>query len=165
MAFEAGRFSHPEFILVTGLIAFVASTTIGCAMGENRKPHWQETEVAQAEYEWLAALNTAKVDTIARILAEDFSRPSPDSGDFVTKQELLLFYRSHLSPLPAGENRRIEGLSVRVYGDVALARGLVVTRNAEGTVVRKLLFTDVFRRRDSQWQATSAQENEVTLPR
>ncbi len=51
-----------------------------------------------------------------------------------------------------------------VYGMTALVRGIVTTTNVEGSVIDRLLFTDVFVFRDGKWQAVSAQENSVTAP-
>ena len=51
-----------------------------------------------------------------------------------------------------------------IYGDVAIARGILTAADAHGTVVRKTLFTDVFVRREGRWQAVSAQENEAPHP-
>jgi ketosteroid isomerase-like protein len=125
---------------------------------ENRKLEDAKAAVAQVEEEWLIALNKADVNAIAGILAEDFLRPAPDSGQFVNKRDLLRFYRSHLSP-QGSDRRRIEDMTVTVYGTTALARGILITTDSHGRVIRKLLFTDVFVRRAARWLAVSAQEN------
>jgi len=122
----------------------------------------EKTAVAHLEDEWLSALNRADVKTIGRVLADDFLRPSPDSDQFVDKTDLLQFYRSHLSPQVSGQ-KRIEGMTVTLYGSTALARGTLTTTDQEGRVIRKLLFTDVFVKRAGKWFAVSAQENLVTL--
>lgn len=117
--------------------------------------------VADLEERWLTALNQSHVSTIAEILSDDFLRPAPDSGQFVNKTDLLQFYRSHLSPLTSGQ-KRIEDMTVTLYGSTALARGVLITTNSDGQVTRKLLFTDVFVKHSEKWQAVSAQENAVT---
>lgn len=119
--------------------------------------------VAHLEDQWLNALNTANVDAIADILADDFVRPAPDSGQFVTKADLMSYYRSHLKPI-SPEQRRIDNMTVSVYGTVAIARGLVIRSAADAHVISKLLFTDVFVQQKNKWQAVSAQENPVTTP-
>jgi ketosteroid isomerase-like protein len=121
-----------------------------------------KTAVADLEEEWLKALDQADVNAIAEVLADDFVRPAPDPGQFVNKADLLQFYRSHLSPQTSGQ-KRIEDMTVTLYGSTALARGVLITTNSEGQVIRKLLFTDVFVKRAAKWQAVSAQENAVTL--
>lgn len=150
------------------LVVSIASTTTLLAQQVADKSKHSELEgkkaaVAQLEDEWLAALNNANVDAIAKIIADDFVRPAPDAGRFINKADLLSFYRSHL--LPQGpDKKRIEDMTVTVYGITALARGELTTTNSEGRVIRRLLFTDVFVQRDGKWQAVSAQEDSVTMP-
>lgn len=119
-----------------------------------------QAAVAHLEHEWMDAINRADVDTIAGILADDFVRPAPQSSQFIGKADLLRYYRSHLVPRKA-EKKSIEGMTVTLYGQTAVARGQVVTRDAQGATVSTLLFTDVFVRRGGKWQAISAQENPV----
>ena len=125
----------------------------------------EKTAIARLENKWLVALNNADVNAIAEVLDEDFARPAPDSGQFVHKAELLQFYRSHLSPLASGQQKRIQEMSVSVYGSTALARGVLITTDPDGRIIRKLLFTDVFVKRAQNWRAISAQENPVDLLR
>lgn len=122
-----------------------------------------QVEIIRLENKWLAALMSADVDGIREVLADDFLRPAPDSGHFVTKSQLLGFYRSHLSAKNPN-TKHMEGLAVTVYDSTALARGTLVTTDPKGQTISKLLFTDVFVRRGGKWQAVSAQEDKVTAP-
>jgi len=54
-------------------------------------------------------------------------------------------------------------MSISVYGSTALARGVLITTDPDGRIIRKLLFTDVFVKRAQNWRAISAQENPVDL--
>jgi ketosteroid isomerase-like protein len=63
-------------------------------------------------------------------------------------------------PDPPGVDRRFDQLRVRLYGDTAIANGIVVITGAGGGE-RRSVFTDVFVRRDGRWQAVNAQENAV----
>lgn len=121
--------------------------------------NFDQATIARLENEWLTALNTADVDAIAKILADDFLRPAPDSGQFVNKTDLLGYYRSHLKPQGPNQ-RRIEDMTVSVYGTAAVARGKVVSTGGDGKILSTLLFTDVFAKRGGKWQAVSAQENQ-----
>ena len=129
--------------------------------GELQQSQDRET-IARLEDDWLNAISKADVDEIAQILADDFLRPAPESGGFVGKADLLRWYRSHLLHQDLNK-KRIENLKTSVYGSTALARGLVVTVDPAGKIVSKLLFTDVFVRRNGKWQAVSAQENAVAI--
>ena len=150
------------------LVIAIASTTTLLAQqvpekSKNGEVEREKAAVAHLEDEWLHALNNANINAIAEVLADDFVRPAPDPGRFVDKPDLLSFYRSHLST-QGPDQRRIEDMTVTLYGSTALARGVLTTTNKEGHVIQKLLFTDVFVRRDGKWQAVSAQENPVTTP-
>jgi len=155
-----------KYLFVMLIVSLVSAASL---FGQPRAENVKESEAEQAktaivrlENEWLHALNNADVNVIAGILAEDFARPAPDSGQFVNKEELLHFYQSHLAPLPSGQQKRIEKMSVSLYGSIALARGVLTTINSDGRITRQLLFTDVFAKRNGKWRAISAQENPVT---
>jgi ketosteroid isomerase-like protein len=154
--------------LVAIVIAAVCATPAGLtqrtvAQSRDTELEREKATVTRLEEEWLNALNSANVNAIAEVLADDFVRPAPDYGHFVTKADLLSFYRSHLTP-QGSDHRRIEDMTVTVYGSTALARGLLTTTNSEGHIIRRLLFTDAFVKREGKWQAVSAQENAVPTP-
>lgn len=117
--------------------------------------------IAAVEQRWVTALNDADISAIDEILADDFVRPAPASGTFVSKAELLGYYRSHLSA-HSGITRRIEGMTIRVDGRTGIARGIVVTTSADHKHDSRQLFTDVFVLRSGRWRAVSAQENRIT---
>jgi len=52
-------------------------------------------------------------------------------------------------------------LKVRVYGDVGIVNGIVVTSDENGKQLDRTIFTDVFAWREGRWQAINAQENKV----
>jgi hypothetical protein len=55
-------------------------------------------------------------------------------------------------------------MRVRIYGDVGIVNGLVVTTDDKDHEVDRTVFTDVFGWRDGRWQAVNAQENAVRKP-
>jgi ketosteroid isomerase-like protein len=158
--------SFPYLLSIILTLAAISATPLLAQKGDVKvkasEVERDKTAVADLEEKWLNALNKADVNAIAEVLADDFVRPAPDSGQFVNKADLLQFYRSHLSPQASGQ-KRIEDMTVTLYGSTALARGVLITTDSEGQVIRKLLFTDVFVRRAAKWQAVCAQENAVTL--
>jgi Domain of unknown function (DUF4440) len=161
---DRGRFHISRLLSALAVFTIgpliLAGQTKPAAPAEDAKAR---ADVIRLENKWLAGLLAANVDAIAEVLADDFSRPSPDSGDFVSKAQLLSFYRSHLTaqePIA----KHMEGLTVTVYDSTAIARGMLTTTDSKGQVVSKLLFTDVFVRRQRRWQAVSAQENKLTGP-
>jgi hypothetical protein len=92
------------------------------------------------------------------ILASDFIHPVV-TGDFLTKAQHI-YYSSRHRP-PANLKNRFGNLSVRMYGDVGIVNGIVVTSDKDGKDVSRTIFTDVFVYRDGRWQAINAQENKV----
>lgn len=105
------------------------------------------------EQQWLAGAGDA--ETLSRILADDFVHPVP-TGDMLSKAQHIRWSSAH--PPPRDPKRRLEDMRVRIYGDVGIVNGTVVS----GT--RRAVFTDVFAFRDGRWQAVNAQENAVGGP-
>jgi hypothetical protein len=127
---------------------------------QQSKPEAAKAEIASIEEHWLHAIESADLAALDSILAEDFVRPAPSAGAFITKSELLDYFKSHRTSTP--ETRHIENLNVTLYGDTAIARGNVVIANPGSHVISRNLFTDVFVLRNGRWQAVSAQENDTT---
>jgi ketosteroid isomerase-like protein len=152
-----------NLLSVSLMIATILSASPLAQQATGHEDEQAKAAVAHLEEEWLNALNKADVNAIAEILGDDFIRPDPNSGEFVNKADLLPYYRSHLSP-QGPDQRRIEDMTVSLYGTTALARGVLTTTDSRGRIIRRLLFTDVFVLRRRKWQAVSAQENIVTLP-
>ena len=115
------------------------------------------------ENEWLANLHNPVA--LEKILAADFVHPLP-TGDFVTKAQHIQFVSTHLPP--PNRKQRLDQMQVRVYGDVGIVNGIVLTTDEQGSSgirgnpeVERSIFTDVFVRRNGRWEAVNAQENEV----
>lgn len=65
---------------------------------------------------------------------------------------------SSAHPPPRDAKRRLEHMRVRIYGDVGIVNGTVVSDT------QRTVFTDVFAFRDGRWQAVNAQENAIGVP-
>lgn len=122
---------------------------------------FENAQIVRLEHRWLNAQDTGNVAALGKILAADFARPNPATGRFITKKQIMAYLHSHPFPHHAGPTPRFTQLRVRLYGNVAIARGVLTARDAHGALGRKTLFTDVFVRRRGRWQAVSAQENHV----
>jgi len=116
----------------------------------------------QREAESLAAIEQAWLDgeydrsALERILGDDFVHPV-GAGVFLTKAQHIDFAVGH--PPPSGRRARFDQLRTRVYGDVGIVTGIVVSTEAGRE--DRTIFTDVFVRRHGHWQAVNAQENAV----
>jgi ketosteroid isomerase-like protein len=120
-----------------------------------------EATIRRLESAWLAAQNSGDTATILRLLADDFERPVAAAGRFVNRREIADFYRTRPRPPRPGAPSRFESLSIGLYGDMALARGVVAGADSAGKPTHTL-FVDVFARRNGSWRAISAQENPIT---
>ncbi|MFP5237893.1 MAG: YybH family protein [Acidobacteriota bacterium] len=118
------------------------------------------TAIAQLENRWVSALNHADLAALDAILADDFVRPAPTAGTFISKAQLLAYYRTHPSAR-SGITRRIEDMTIWIEDTTGIARGIVVTAGADHKDDSRQLFTDVFVLRSGRWQAVSAQENPI----
>jgi len=108
--------------------------------------------IIRLEHRWLNnEYNPAALD---EILADDFVHVVPEG--MISKQEHIAFVRTHAQPHLA--EHKFDKLEVRVYGNVAIANGIVVAVPAGGSAPQKTLFTDVFAFRKGRWQAVNAQE-------
>jgi ketosteroid isomerase-like protein len=142
------RRSARLLLLVLGLLP-------GAARGEPRSAERDRAALAAIEQAWLSGSSDAA--TLSRILADDFVHVLP-TGDMVGKEAHIHWATAH--PPPPGAHRRFDGLRVRVYGDVGVVTGAVVSRVGNAPE-RRNAFTDVFVYRADRWQAVSAQE---TMP-
>jgi len=125
-------------------------------VAEQRSTEQDRQALIALENEWLVGEHDAA--TLERILAPDFVHPVP-TGDFLTKAQHIYYSTKYLPP--ANLKQRFEQMKVRVYGDVGIVNGIVVTNDGHGQEVDRTVFTDVFAYLDGRWQAITAQENRV----
>src|SRR5437764_9157967 len=137
-------------ILLGGLVA------VSVVRAQSPSPGNQDQAALIAlENEWLANLHNPAV--LEKILASDFVHPLP-TGDFVTKAQHIQFSSTHLPP--PNPKQRFDQMRVRVYGDVGIVNGIVLTTDEQGPSrtganpeVERSIFTDVFVRRNGRWEA------------
>ena len=64
-------------------------------------------------------------------------------------------------PRPRTRHPRFESLTVRIYGDAAVATGTVAVADDSARTVSRNSFTDVFVYREHRWRAVSAEETPI----
>jgi hypothetical protein len=111
-----------------------------------------EQEVRAVEQRWLE--NEARPDVVQSILADDFVHVLPVG--FISKDDHLAYLRQHPNSFPGAKH--FEELRVRIYGDVAVATGIVSTLRDQTSQPKRTAFTDVFVQRAGKWLAVNAQE-------
>jgi uncharacterized protein DUF4440 len=137
-------------------LCFTLFAVIAVAQPSIRNPETDRKAVEALEREWLAHESDRAV--LDRILASDFAHPVPP-GVALTKQQHIDWSAKH--PRPADRKSQFEKLTVRLYGDTAIANGIVDDTNLSGGDSHRTIFTDVFVYRDGRWQAVNAQENAI----
>jgi hypothetical protein len=133
--------------IVLGVLLVVAG-----APSHSDAPSPAEQQVRAVEQRWLDHLADPAV--VATLLADDFVHVLP--GGFISKAEHLEYLRAH--PQAFAGTRRFSELRVRIYGETAVATGIVSTQPGDGGAARASAFTDVFVHRHGEWLAVNAQE-------
>jgi hypothetical protein len=133
------------------------AVSLGCVVVGAAQPVPAEQQVRAVEERWLA--NESRPEVVASILADDFIHVL--AAGFIDKNEHLQYLKQHPGAFPGG--KQFEELRIRIYGDTAVATGVVRTDLGEGTA-KRTAFTDVFVRRQGRWLAVNAQELPLTAP-
>ncbi|MGH9819990.1 MAG: nuclear transport factor 2 family protein [Pyrinomonadaceae bacterium] len=146
-------------LIAVGLMIFaIWQNGIVLAQIRQRSAEGDRRGLVTLENAWLnGEHNAAALDGV---LAADFVHPVP-TGDFLDKSQHIYYATSYLPP--ADQKRRFDGLNVRLYGDVGIVNGIVVSSDKNGKTVDRTVFTDVFVSREGRWRAVNAQENRVQL--
>ena len=121
-------------------------------LGAENQPPAPEQEIKTLEQRWLD--NEDRADVVQSILADDFVHVLP--GGFISKDEQLNYVRQH--PGVFHGPKHFEELKVRIYGQVAIAIGIVSSVREGKESPARFMFTDVFVRRAGRWLAVNAQE-------
>ncbi|HEV7165641.1 MAG TPA: nuclear transport factor 2 family protein [Gammaproteobacteria bacterium] len=130
-----------------------------CLLGSSVQAATSDTQqLLDLEQRWLTAAMQHDTAALQQILADDFVD--------VTYQGALRDKTDHLhSSLAPGKTKQtLEELKVRLYGDTGIVTGQNTIVAIDGSFTYRIRFTDVFVRRDSRWQAVSAQETPEKTP-
>ncbi len=146
-------------VMLGGVLHAAVDEKSGATAVAQRSPDQDRKALIALEKEWLE--NEHDPATLARILATDFDHPVA-AGEFLTKAQHI-FYATKLRP-PGNLKRRFSRLQVRLYGDVGIVNGIVVSSDEKGKELGRSIFTDVFNYQGGKWQAINAQENKVESP-
>jgi Domain of unknown function (DUF4440) len=141
---------------VLSIVCVIISISSSASPRTQSQPQTQsqkmEQEVTAVEQRWLE--NEDRPEVVQSILADDFVHVLPVG--FISKEDQLAFLRKHPNALPG--SKHFEELRVRIYGEVAIATGIVSTVRDPANKANRTAFTDVFVRREGKWLAVNAQE-------
>jgi hypothetical protein len=129
--------------------------------------------LAQIERAWASALEQRDTAALGCILGEEFQDADPEGAIFdraaIRGEEFqdadpegAIFDRA--ATLSKAANHRpvhheLHDLNAHVYGDFGYIRGLATAADAQGKIVARVRFTDIYIYRNQRWQAVAAHES------
>ena len=149
-----GDSCHDLVVKILTLLALLLAFPLGANAADCPK-NQPKTEGALLELEqnWAAALSRKDADAVACMLAEEFEDADVD-GSLHSRSQTLEGV-PHRKP---GVNHLSE-MHAHVEGNAGFTRGLATLVDADGKVVARVRFTDVFVYRDGRWQALAGHES------
>jgi hypothetical protein len=112
-----------------------------------------ENVLAEIEHVWAGALEQGDTAALACILAEEFEDADPQ-GNISDRAATLAKAAIH-RPV----HHELNEMRAHVYGDFGYIRGLATAANAQGKIVARVRFTDIYVYRDGRWQAVAGHES------
>jgi len=126
-----------------------AANAAGCPKGQAK----DENALVRIEHEWASALEHRDAEALGCILAEEFQDVDPE-GNLFDRAVTLDKAASHRAV-----HHELTELKAHVHGDFGYIRGLATAVDAQGKVVARVRFTDIYVYRDGRWQAVAGHES------
>jgi ketosteroid isomerase-like protein len=108
--------------------------------------------LVQIEQTWAHSLEQRDPATLACILADEFEDVGADGR--LTDRAATLAKAAE----PRAVHDQLSDLQAHVQGDLGYIRGLATATDAQGKVMGRVRFTDVYVYRDQRWQCVAGQE-------
>jgi len=108
--------------------------------------------LVQIEQSWAHALKQRDPAALGCILADEFQDVGANGK--LTDRATTLAKAAE----PRAVDDQLSDLHAHVQGDVGYIRGLATATDAQGKVVARVRFTDVYVYRDQRWQCVAGQE-------
>jgi len=132
------------------------------ALASTANPESDEWELVRLQQEWCRAEMERDAVALGHILADEYVLVISD-GTILPRAELLREVETGEVPFTA---IAVEGTRVRLYGNMAVVKGVVKWSDAGGTK-HQSLFTETWQRRDGRWQCLATHESgehEIVAP-
>jgi hypothetical protein len=113
----------------------------------------EASALIQAEQTWAQSLEHRDAATLSCLLGDEFEDTDP-SGKLTDRATTL----AGVATRSAGHNELSE-LKPHLIGDVGYIRGLATATDAQGIVVARVRFTDIYVYREARWQCVAAHES------
>jgi ketosteroid isomerase-like protein len=138
-------------ILMSVSMLCSAAYAAPCPTGQAK----DESALVQIEQTWARALEQRDVTTLGCILAQEFEDADPDG--MLTDRAATLAKAAEHPPV----HHDLSELHAHVQGDSGYIRGLASAVDAQGKILFKVRFTDVYAYRDGRWQCIAGHESMV----
>ncbi len=132
-------------LLVLCPIAYAAP----CPAGQSKDGN----ALVQNEQAWAKALEQRDPAALGCLLAAEFEDAGPD-GTLQDRDATLAKAGKH-QPV----HHELTEMHAQVHGDFGYIRGLATAVDAQGKVLARVRFTDIYVYRDGRWQAVAAHES------
>ena len=139
---------YPLRMLLLCPFVIAAPCPAGAARDDNALIHIEQT--------WARALEQRDTASLNCILADEFEDAGPD-GTLTNRATTLAKAAKH----PA-VHHELTDLHAHTHGDSGYIRGLATAINAQGKIVARVRFTDVYVYREGRWQCVAGHESMLT---
>jgi ketosteroid isomerase-like protein len=152
-----------QLLTVCILLAGPAKGAAECEVGRVTSPDRAAEVIKDLENRWIKAYAERDVELLKCILTDDFQVGSMPDRSLEThdRQHVLDWITHRNSPV----QNQIEDLKVQVSGNVAVARGIYLTRDSAGKPLARYQFTDLFAQRTSHWRGLAREVSELPVSR
>ena len=137
-------------------LAAAAPCPAGQIAGQPAEQAKNGEALIRIEQTWARSLEQRDTAALGCILADEFEDAGPD-GKLTDRATTLAKAAEHRAV-----HHELSELQAHVQGDFGYIRGLAAAVDAEGKVVAKVRFTDVYVYRDDRWQCVAGHESMVT---
>jgi len=140
-----------KYVLSSGLLLVLCG--LACAEPCPARQVKDASELVQIERTWASALEQKNGAALSCILAEEFQDVDP-KGNISDRAATLAKAADHKP-----SHNELTEMDPHLYGDFGYIRGLATATDAQGKVLARVRFTDIYLYRQGRWQAVAAHES------
>ena len=147
------------FLALCILLMRPAKGAAECDVGKVTSREHAAASIKELENQWIKAYADRNVELLNCILTDDFQIGSmPDRTLETHDRQHVMDWITHRK---TSVQNQIEDLKVQVSGNVAVARGVYVTRDSAGKPLARYQFTDLLAQRHSHWRGLAREVSEL----
>lgn len=143
-------------LMAAVFVTLVAAVAV--AQSSAKESNADREKILQLERDWTQSFVTMDVAANERIVADDFFGTEPD-GKRITKADLIAEVKT--GDALASNRLNENDVKIRFYGQTALVNGSESWKRKSDGKTGRWIWTDVFVKRNGQWQVVASQDLEV----